>query len=459
LLLASALALWVAKAPSRPNIVLIVVDTLRADRIDRTIDGQPLMPNVARLAARSVRFDAATAPAPMTMPSMAALLTGLYPDRSGVVTHSRATALASASPTLAEAARSAGYATAAVVANPWLASATTGFVRGFDSYVSKRSLGVRGSRLEAPVLTDAAIALLRGAKQPLLLWAHYIDTHMPYQPPPADAARLGQPHASSAVIRDYIEGTQDRQTIYFSPPYPDAELEATRALYDAAARSVDREIGRLIAAVEAVLDRENTVVVFTADHGEALGEHGLWFAHDFTLYRELTHVPLLFLVPGRAAARISSPVSLVDVTPTLCRLAALACRRDLDGTVLALEDTRAAHRAVFSVGPPFRERYERNPFIRAPGLEGRWSSLRERGTALLRIPTGSGIRWERYDTASDPGESRNVFDAERDADGVRRLEQWLNEQAAARPKATTPARPLAWPPSDVRDLRALGYLD
>jgi len=440
---------------NRPSIVLIVVDTLRADRLSREQNGRPLMPHVRRLGHESTVYDRAGSAAPMTMPSVAALLTGLYPDHAGVVTHSRGTALDGSSPTLAEIARAGGYATSAIVANPWLASPATRFNRGFESYATKRGLGLRTDRLEAGTVTDLAVKALQSSKQPLFLWVHYIDTHMPYRPPPADAAALGNSSASSAIVRDYVREGVDRQMIYFAPSYASTEIDATRTLYDASARAVDREVGRLLEAVDRGLGH-NVIVIFTADHGESLGEHGLYFAHDFTLYDELTHVPLLVRLPGRPPARVHTPVSLIDVLPTICASTGLRCPDALDGTPLPATDAPGTD--VYSVGPPYRKRYDKNPFVRVPGLRGRWCAVRRGDRTLIRIPTDTGLRWEAYDLAIDPGETRNVFDSERDADLARDLNDWASSLAEAA-REGTPRNAPSWRRNEIRDLRALGYLD
>jgi arylsulfatase A-like enzyme len=414
------------------------------------------MPAIVALGRGAWVFEQAVSAAPLTMPSVAALMTGLYPDRAGVVSHDRRTRLACDSPTLAEIARQAGYHTAAIVANPWLASPATGYDRGFDTYKTRRTEKLGAGRLDARQVTDLALQALATARAPLLLWVHYIDAHMPYQPPKDDAAAAGNPAGSSAVVRDFINGAVERETIYFHPVYDDAELEATRRLYDGAARYVDREIARLLAAVQQHLG-DDVIVVFTADHGEALGEHGLYFAHDFTLYGELTHVPLVLELPGVPPARFSEPVNLVDVLPTLCARASLPCPAGLDGRELTPHAPTSAPHGVFSVGPPFRERYAHNPFVRVRGPEGRWAAMRLGDEKIIRIPEPGSVRWEAYDLRLDPAETRNVFDPKRHARMSAALEEWM--QAQRRTSAARPAAGVALDRETVEELRALGYLN
>jgi arylsulfatase A-like enzyme len=441
-----------------PSILLIVVDTLRADRTDAS-RGAQLMPVAAALGTRAWLFEHAISGAPLTMPSVAALMTGLYPDRAGVVSHDRRTRLECTSPTLAELAHQAGYHTAAIVANPWLANAATGFDRGFGVYRTRRTEKLGAGRLDARQVTDLALDTLASARVPLFLWAHYIDAHMPYQPPQADAAAAGNPAGSSAIVRDFVAGAVDRETIYFQPGYAAAEIDATRRLYDGAARYVDREIARLLAAFEHRFG-DDEIVVLTADHGEALGEHGLFFAHDFTLYDELVRVPLIVKLPGERAARFASPVSLVDVLPTLCARARMSCPTDLDGRELGSDDAASparTPRAFFSVGPPFRARYARNPFVRVPGPAGRWAAVRVGDEKLIRIPEPGSVRWEAYDLRADPAETRNVFNPALHARLGTLLEQWMQAQRSGRARDPSPRSALDR--DTIEELRALGYLD
>jgi arylsulfatase A-like enzyme len=441
------------KASDAPSIVLVVVDTLRADRAPGAAS-PGVMPALGELARQGWSFEAAVSAAPLTMPSVAALMTGLYPDRTGVITHDSRTRLDAAVSTLAELASNAGYRTAAVVANPWLASRATHFDRGFQRYETRRTAKPPGAKFDAATVTEIAIDLLREADAPLFLWVHYIDTHMPYRPPLEHALAAGNSTGSSAVVRDFVSEAVDRQTIYFQPPYDESELAATRKLYDGAARYADAQIARLLAASDRILGRDASIVIVAADHGESLGEHGLYFAHDFTLYEELAHVPLILRLPGEAPTRFTTPVSLVDVLPTLCERTPIKCPAGLDGVALGRESERGP---VFTVGPTARARYARNPFIRVAGIEGRWAAIRRGDDKVVRVPEPGGVRWEAYDLRVDREEKHDVFDARRHRPLKTALESWLVAQRkAARGK---PASERSRLERETReDLRALGYL-
>jgi len=392
---------------------------------------------------------------------MAALFTGLYPDHAGVINHTPRDRLSTPAAVLAERAAAAGYATAAVVANPWLSNPAMGFDRGFERFVSKRDVGARHERFDAGAVTDRAIERWANADhEPLLLWVHYIDAHMPYQPPADTAATFGNASGTSAVVRDFAQGRAARERIYFTGAYPEAELQATRALYDAAIRHVDTEVGRLLDAVERSDRGRTTAIVVVADHGESLGDHGLYFAHDFTLYEELLHVPLIIEAPGVAPGRRRSLVSLVDVMPTLCSLMRLDCDGAFDGAALPLaadaRDTGDA-RVVFAAGAPERARYGRSPFTFVGGPEGRWTMARRGSEKLIRIPHPDGPRWQAFDLDADPAEL-HADTASGDHEGLRRdLEAWGARMRVERAPAGAP--PATFSDDQLEDLRALGYLD
>jgi arylsulfatase A-like enzyme len=285
-----------------------------------------------------------------------------------------------------------------------------------------------------------------------------MDTHMPYRPPADIAAAVGVPTATTPIIADFIESPEARQRIYFEAPYPDVAIEDTRRLYGAAVRYVDFEIDRLLKGLRDLGRADDTVVVLAADHGESLGEHGLYFAHDFTLYDELISVPLIVHVPKKPGLRIASPVSLIDVFPTLCDLTSLECPKDLDGRPLPMHSMRnRTDRVLYAAGPPARKRYDENPRLSVGGLDGRWTMVRSDDRKLIRIPKEAGPTWELYDLARDPKELRNVYRFEEAAPLAGALRDWMNAIGSDRPREAEPPRPLGR--STREALKELGYLD
>jgi len=271
-----ALLLPVAFLAQAPNVVLVSLDTFRADKLAAWGGSPALAPNLNALAAKGTAFTSCFAPAPETLPSHATLLTGAYPSRTGLHNNGLGR-LASGVPTLAEALSAHGYTTAAVIASPVL-NARYGLARGFAHYDDM--LGTFGSR-PAGEITDRALALLKAPRKgPLFLWVHYFDTHFPYGAPDAFARSMkGSP-------------------------------------YDAAVAYVDSEVGRLLKALP-----PNTVVAVVSDHGEALGDHGEP-THGVFLFQPTIHVVCLLSGPGVPAGQSSAAAcSLADVASSLCALA------------------------------------------------------------------------------------------------------------------------------------------
>ena len=444
------------RSSSPPSVLLIVVDTLRADRLGLYgwSESEP-SPILDRFAKQSLVYEQAVAPAPFTMPSMAATFTGLYPDRTGVANHSTKDSLINfPSTTLAEALHSAGYRTGAVVTNSWLQAERQGFNRGFeDAFVSTEG---------ASNVTDRAVELLEGwGDGPFFLWAHYFDPHMPYAPPADSLKRFGLSSGSSSVVSDFITGDFDRkQEIFFNGDYPDIELETTRKLYEAEIGYADREIGRLLEALDTMSKSDDTIVIVMSDHGESLGDHGLFFTHDFTLYEELIHVALIVRRPGTESMRIETPVSLIDVMPSLCAWLTIACPELMDG--VPLPENHAAvddDRALFAASAPWRKRYGRYPRSYVRGLEGRWTMIRRGSMKLIKIPHPDGPIWEGYDLLRDPFELANVFDTEpAGAFGSLRKEllRWEERMKDSRPQPGDSIEGLDG--TTLEKLRALGYV-
>ena len=447
------------RRPAQPSVLVVVVDTLRADMVGalRTVSGGAPSPTpvLDRFAEGAARFRRASTPAPFTMPAMASLWTGAYPDRCGVVTHESGVSLKSWSgPTLAEEARAAGLLTAAVVANPWLARVSTGFDRGFDHFERLHSPTRGPTDNKASTVTDHAIARLKeSGDRPFLLWVHYFDPHMAYEPPLEFARAAGAADTDSRIMSDFRSPDRDLRRLYRGVGYDEAEIAKARLLYQAEVSATDHEIGRLFEQLENQGLADNTVVIVVADHGESLGQHGLFFAHDYTVYEELVHVPLLVRGPGVAAQTHDERVSLVDIAPTVCHLASLSCADAVDGRDLFWSSPRT----LFAAATPRRPKGTAFDGLTVPGLAGRWTMALRDQLKLVRIPRAEGPRLELYDLASDPGEQHDLAAARpADVDALaKELERWTGEMNAARPPLPVPRRQRR---RDTETLRSLGYL-
>ena len=465
-----------AQLQAHPNLLLIVVDTLRADRLGVYGYAAPTTPNIDAFAADAVVYTDAVSPAPFTMPAMAAMLTGHYPDRTGVVKHSRQFILDTPIATLAERLAGVGYRSAAVVANPWLAKPEMLFNRGIGRFVTRATLDLnRSHRLEAKTVTDQALLGLKGFEsEPSFLWIHYMDAHMPYQPPLRLSRMFGNPAGTSTVIRLFERSRAVAQHVYFARDLDTGAVERTRDLYDASVRYVDEQIGRILEHLRThgLLDR--TIIAITADHGESLGDHRLYFAHDFTLYDELVRVPLIVRIPGVGAARIDTLVSPMDIVPSVCAWLHLGCQDSFDGRVLPLrrgDGTPSPTRILFGASAPLRKRYSNDPFVHMSGLDGRWTMARTAEQKLIKIPIDGAAgriraEWQAYDLSSDAGENRNLlarFQTSRPADwpdGLAKLRASLSawEAEMDRTRHVPAAGQTRFKKGDRRRLEALGYL-
>ncbi|MBW2400612.1 MAG: sulfatase, partial [Deltaproteobacteria bacterium] len=305
LLLALAGCTPPTSSPAPQLLLLISVDTLRADRLGSYGSELGISPNLDAFAEQSQVFEAAYAPTSFTLPSISALLTGRYPEEIGIL--GNRSALAPSVPTLATALREAGWRSAAVVGNLVLRR-NAGLAEGFDVYdddlqdlESTRGWPERVAR----DTTDAALAQLDGFPRNhddrLFLWVHYQDPHGPYTPPVGHRERfLESERAKQDGQRDLPEATGHRGRGHI-PDYQvvdeQREVAFYRAGYDGEIHYLDAELGRLLSVLDERELTPRSVVVFTADHGESLGERDYWFAHGDRLDEALVRVPLLLRVP------------------------------------------------------------------------------------------------------------------------------------------------------------------
>lgn len=347
-------------APPRVSVLLLTLDTTRADRLGCYGAGFAATPNLDALARGGVRFDQALSPAPLTLPAHASLFTARVPRRHGVRDNALFR-LGADPPVLAETFRRAGYRTAAFVSAAVL-DRGVGLARGFDLYDDRVRVGDRSAfnyeERAASQTVDAALAALPALEPPFLLWVHLFDPHLPYVPP--------EPY----------------RTRFKETPY-DGEIAF-----------MDREIGRLL---EAVRRRAPWLVVLAiGDHGESLGEHGEE-AHGIFVYQATQRVPFLLCGTGvPSGVVVRRPVGLIDAGPTLLDLLGLAPLPDADGRPLA---------------PLFRRDGGPTPGYEMESFFGRfaygWSPVRAWARGGLKYVDAP--RPELYDLARDPGEKDDAI--------------------------------------------------
>lgn len=325
--------------PGVPNVLLIILDTVRAANLSLYGYPRETTPNLTRLASNGVRFDQAISTAPWTLPSHASLLTGRWPHE---LSASWVVPLDDTHPTLAEFFSSRGYATGGFVANVGYCSWEFGLDRGFTRYrdfplslptiVGSSSIGRQLDRnlrlrnllktdqhlvrVAAPTISGEFLGWLNERQdRPFFAMLNYYDAHGPYLPPaPFDRkfSASGR-HADLSPLHRYL--TRPRRTL-LSAEVVQREIDQ----YDGALAYLDQELGKLFESLTTRGLMENTIVLVTADHGEEFGEHGI-YDHGNTLYRPSVHVPLILVAPGRARGVVTRPVSLRDVPQTLARLA------------------------------------------------------------------------------------------------------------------------------------------
>jgi len=327
LLAVAVAAVGCARTPPPRVLLLVTVDTLRADHLGAWGSDLGLTPHLDALARESLVFETAYAAAPLTLPSLATLFTGRYPEELGI--RSNESTLPSGVPTLATELRERGWRTAAVVSN-FVLREGSGLARGFDRYddaLPRREAVRRWPERIARDATDAALGLLDAcAVGRCFVWVHYQDPHGPYDPPPG--RREGQlPRASDAPdAQRRLPVAADHAGIGAIPAYQflggRRDVAFYRAGYRGEVEYVDEEVGRLLEGLRARRLGDRSVVVFAADHGESLGERDVWFAHGENLGDVQVRVPLLMRVPGREPRRRSDVATLADLCPTLLHLLA-----------------------------------------------------------------------------------------------------------------------------------------
>lgn len=331
-----------------PNLVLISVDTLRPDRL-ACYGGEAGVGNaICALGATGIRYAWAFSTASATPPSIASLHTSRLPRDHGVTEHADVV-LPQNAVTLAETFAAAGYETAAFVGNPALVKGR-GAEQGFAIYDDKmlrreRNRGVL--EREAKELTDAALAWVRHARAPWFLWIHYQDPHGPYEPPDAGLAEDAVDASADAAL-PVLNNESGWHGIPAYQVLGAARVPATyQRRYDAEIRYLDHEIARLVAGVDIYGNRPG--VLLTADHGEAFGEDEFWFAHGHSLAIDQIRIPMFWRPPGAQPARVvTTPVSNIDVAPTLLEAAGVTRPASFDGASLASREDGSRRTPIFA---------------------------------------------------------------------------------------------------------------
>lgn len=474
--------------PDQSNVLLLTIDTLRSDRLGFAGHPAPTSPHLDRLARRGRTRVNAVTPLPRTLPAVASLMTGRVPHGHGVRDNFHY-GLGDAAETLAERLADAGWATAAVNSNPVL-SHDSGVYQGFASASdrgddhSRLSLvrGVhriltalkmrRGDRSQ--VITDLALAWLdrRPRGRPFFLWVHWLAPHIPYEPAAPFDQRFDPAYKGRWERRlDYADISKGEMT-YRNPLTP-REMQHAKALYDGEIATADRALGRLLREMEAHGELEDTVVLFTSDHGESLDEHGYFLNHGDFVYGPAAGIPMIVVGANGGAGTLSrDPASLVDVMPMLLDAVDVEVPDHVDGRVDAGANRTVHGESGFCRFPHLNDRLgwglpreiAQSP-DRVPDWTSRWEEQANRAKQrfvqtgnwkLVLSPHPDGDRVELFDLASDPAErtDRQETNPERRDALLAYLRGWIEAGDAV--KSTGEARELT---DQLRgQLDALGYL-
>jgi arylsulfatase len=410
----------------RPNVLLIVIDSLRRDRLGCYGHAQPTSPHLDALAASGIRFDRAFSTAPWTMPAVASLLTSRSPSAAGI--RSARHRLPDALRTLAEVLRDHGYATGAVISHSYL-SARWNFQQGFDRF-EERNVRPPGQATSAGV-TDDALAFLDAPRAgPFFLFAHYFDPHFPYLEHPGFEMPRGEAYAGP--IRSGLPWRELRERAGELGPADAAEL---LRLYDSEIAFTDAQIGRLLDGLAERGLAERTLVIATADHGEEFLDHG-GLGHTRTLHGELLAIPLIVRSPGRAPGVDALPASLLDLYPTVLEAAGIPVPGDAEGATLLAP--RAPARALFA------ETWRSAALRSVASGDRKLIHDERRGRTLF------------FDLGLDPGERRDLAASAAHAEEIARMRALLE---AGRVAPAEPGAPVEVPEAERRRLRELGYAE
>lgn len=388
LCLALLLGLTTCGSTPKQDVVIIVLDTFRADHLGL----EQTTPFIDQWSQQTQAFPQARSFSGNTNIAMAALWTGKKPDLTGVLT--QVTPLPQKETTLAETYQAAGYETIGISANPVLA-AKKGYAQGFDSYTCALFNGDQ-------VLEKLEEALRhRKSNKPLFLYLHFMDTHFPYNPGPYFELFDPAPGEPFTYFQDVQSGTISIETMLFQPTLSQTDQARGKAYYRASVRQVDQYLKETHDLLGPIWKKAR--VVLTADHGEHLGEHGYHFGHSLLTYQQDLHVPLLIQIPGTPGKVHETVVSHGQL------------HREMSGWIEADPGRQSMwHSAEEATvhgawGHPNLGQFKKNPFHALSGLESAWRSYEYEGEKLIVIPEPGGqFAIQFYNLKDDPLEQNNL---------------------------------------------------
>lgn len=459
-------------------VVLVSIDTLRPDHLGLYGYARFTSPILDAFSRRGVVFEDASAAAPWTLPSHASLLTGLYPKSHRAVTFE--TRLPEEIPTLARVLRGAGWKTAAVVNTHWLKPNKYGVTRDFEDFLYVDSPPDR--RAPNTFVTDQAIQWIEDSPDaPLFVFVHYYDVHADYTSQPeferlfvgpydGPAKGTGWQLVKANIEPEFLElcherfdpdkctfGSAERPRVIDQSvqrmEFDEADVAHMVDLYDAGIRQMDTEIGRLFSFIETSGISEETLVVVTSDHGEEFLEHGR-LDHFLPTWQEVLHIPLIMVGPGLpAGTRVGTPVSNVDVAPTVLGLVGVSANTPLEGLDLAPlwggEEPAAFDDRYLHGEASGGLQYERV----LPGMFPVFRSVRHGRYKL--VYDSKREAHALYDLDTDPHELNDISASKTEI--AERLVAVMRERQADYSPDPDPVNRVVLDPEEIDQLRALGY--
>lgn len=409
-----------AATPGRPSVILVSIDTLRADHLGCYGYERAVSPVIDRLAASGTLFLNDLSTSSWTLPAHMSMLTSLYPSFHKMEKGGRlgSVRLDDSETTLAELLRAAGWTTIGMVAHPFL-SGKWGFDAGFDVY--------RRYTTQAEAQTDRAILWLewhqfqvnRGLQKPeFFFFLHYLDPHETYNPPAPYATKYFPDYRGSLTPRDKMV------TLFRQKPFANEEdFRYVQSLYDGEINYTDAQLGRFFAKLAELARTDSTLIVLTSDHGEEFKEHGS-MGHKSSLYVEQTHVPLIFSFPKKIAAgrKVAVPVSAVDIMPTILDMLDRPPLAKAQGLSLvrylrpeAGEAPQAAPRELFTEMGPIGMKWEGSAHLKAIRSD-RYELIVNYDDASKRL----------FDWRADPSQKNDLYAEKKDSTEINALEARLD---------------------------------
>lgn len=444
----------------RPNIILMLVDTLRADYLGVYGFEGEISPNLDRFAEESVVFLNCFSQSPWTKPAVASLFTSLYPESHGLTNHegkywgdpsheARMGILSDRAVTLAEALRERGYQTAAFISNPWI-QAKYGFAQGFDVYDEQYLVTNRKWPVDTLARKARSWLESRNPDEPFFLYLHFMDVHAPYPGSRSDFDTLIEsPSLGSDLTLTESEAPDIRwKNIENRPEWATnrmrRRLSYWRARYASGVRTFDRRLASFLKSLSRTGEFNDSYVIVTSDHGEELFEHGDW-SHGQNLFDHQLHVPLLIRNPKgqQGGRRVEKITELIDLMPTLLSIAGAESEAPMQGQDIS---------SYFFGNPPddarvsFATATQRNPALH---------SLRtKRHKFILNVKTGQS---RLFDILADPGEKKGHPGLELETAQVLR-DQLTAHVAQSAALGTFPTKTTDVSEEELERLKSLGYI-